>query len=130
MPPVGNAAAAELPSTLDIHLFPPGINTPPSTLLMRGKMIGFSAHSDPTFVPPETQEVYTPALVTAALFLAPISFEFVTTGWGKAVGGGEEANTLGEGGGRPSNVANAILLPTLCPECTLVARIYDPFSLR
>ena len=51
--------------------------------------------------------------------------------WGGAsVGGGEKAKTLDGGGGRPSNVANAILLQTFCPEGILVARMYDPFSLR
>ena len=57
---------------------PSGINTPPRARLMGGKRVDSSAHS--TLVPPETQDVFTPALVSATLFLESISFEFITTG--------------------------------------------------
>ena len=50
---------------------------------MGRKGVGCSAHSDPTIIPPEAQELFTPALVAATPFLVPISFEFVTTGGGQ-----------------------------------------------
>lgn len=83
MPPGESAAAVKSPFTLDTQIFPSGTNTLPSTLLIRGKGVGSSAHSDPTFVPQETQKCFTPGLVAATPFLAPISFEIVTTGGGQ-----------------------------------------------
>ena len=131
IPPVESTIAAKLPFTFDIHISPSEFNTPPITLPMGGGQgVGSSAHSDPTIVALETQEAFTPALVAATTFVAPISFEFVTTGGVTATGGGYESNTLDEGGRRPSKDVNAVVLPIFCPEGNLVAQLYDPFSFR
>ena len=54
MPPVESTAAVMLSFTRETLFFPSETNTPPSALLMGGKGVGSSAHSDPTIVPQET----------------------------------------------------------------------------
>ena len=107
MPPGQSTPAAKLPFTFKTHSFSSEINTPPSTLLTGGKGVGSSAQSDLTITPPETQDFFTPALVSATLLLAPILFGFVTIGGAAAVCG-EEANTLDGEGWRPSNYLGSL----------------------